>query len=182
MIHRVDSDAMEKIFNSTNLPEDVQKEYAIVRKMADTYGHTGPLGMNLVIPMLRRLGYGKVVEKTVENVDWRRHMGAAVVAQYGDQKVDGKLVSLSTNSRLIVDTEQYGELEFPRYLVSLKAPSELDVTRDPWASVEAGAAVIVHSGDKDVRGKFVGVSEGGVLVKVGSKEVTYSSDEVELKA
>jgi len=149
--------------------------------MADCYGHTGALGPYLIIPMLRRLGYGKVVEKQAVNVDWRRHMNEPVDVLYGDKHVDGKVVGLGVNGRRVVDTREYGELEVPRHCVSLIPEIELSVAQNPWASVEEGASVVVHSGDKDVRGKFVGLSEDGVLVKVGSKETVYACEEVELK-
>lgn len=180
MIHSSDYDAMEKMFRGS-VPDDVRDEYAIVRKMADCYGHTGALGPYLIIPMLRRLGYGRVVERQVENVDWRRHMNEPVQVKYGDKVVDGKVVGLGVNSRLVVETREYGELELPRHCVSLVPEIELSVAPNPWAAVEMGAPVVVHSGDKDVRGKFAGLSDEGVLVKVGSKETVYACDEVELK-
>ena len=130
MIHPNDYNAMEKIFGTPNLPEDVSKEYAIVRKMADAYGHTGQLGLNLVIPMLRRLGYGKIVEKPIENVDWRRHVGCEIVAQYGDVLAPGVLSGIGTNGRLWVKLDDYGEVEVPRYCVKVKPEAALSTERN----------------------------------------------------
>jgi len=182
MIHPNDYSAMEKMFGNSDLPEDVRREYAVVRKMADAYGHSGALGLNLVIPMLRRLGYGKIVEKPVQNVDWRNEMGARVVAQYGDVLAEGVLSGLGMNGRLWVALDEYGEVEVPRYSVKLKAEAALSTEKSVWDAVEEGAAVIVHREDKDVNGRFLGVSDTGLRVRLGPKEFVYPSDVVELKS
>lgn len=186
MIHPDDYDAMEKMFRGADIPDDLVAEYEVNRLMTAAYGHVGPLGMNLVIPMMRALGYGKVVVKAAPTVDWRNHVGSQVVAQYGDRKVAGELTGFGTNSRLILRLEGYGEVELPRYCVQLVPVCELEMEKpaevksDPWASVSRGAKVVVASDKGSVTGRFLGLDPEGLRVKVGNKELVTAPNLVEL--
>jgi hypothetical protein len=186
MLHPEDYDAIEKMFRGSDIPADLIAEYEINRLMASAYGHSGPLGMNLVIPLMRALGYGKVAEKLVLNVDWRKCIGSQVVAQYGDQKVLGKVIGLGTNSRLVLDLQGYGEIELPRYCVQLVPVRELDVEKppelksDPWAGVLRGTKVVVTTAAGPADGRFIKVAPHGLLVKVKNEELVLRPDLVEL--
>lgn len=182
MIHPEDYDAMVKLFRGKEPPDDVVDEYEVQRRMASMYGHNGPLGMYLVIPMLRQLGYGKVVERPVKHIEWREHIGDEVVVAYGDQKVPGRLVSLATNHYLRVATDQYGEIELPRYAVELPPTKELLTERDAWARVKRGVRVVVKTDGEPLVGKFMGRNSDGVCVKVGTESRTYPPEFVELTA
>lgn len=186
MIHPDDYEAIERMFRGTNIPDDLVAEYEVQRLMASAYGHSGALGMNLVIPLMRALGYGKVAEKVALNVDWRKHVGSAVVAQYGDSKVVGKVLGFGSNSRLVLELQGYGEVELPRYCVQLVPVRELDVEKpaevksDPWASVSRGTKVVVDPGDSQTIGRFLRVVPEGLYIKVGSCERIVASSLVEL--
>lgn len=186
MIHPDDYEAMERMFRGGNIPEDLAVEYEIQRLMASSYGHSGALGMGLVIPLMRALGYGKVAEKIILNVDWRKQIGSQVIAQYGDSKVVGKVLGLGTNSRLVLDLQGYGEVELPRFCVQLVPVRELDVEKsvelksDPWASVSRGTKIVVLGGAVPAAGRFLAATPNGLRVKVGSEEKTVSPDLVEL--
>jgi hypothetical protein len=182
LIHPNDYAAMEKLFRGQDIPDDLVDEYEIQRKMCDAYGHVGALGMNLVIPMMRRLGYGKIVQQTVENVDWRRHMGENVIASYGDQKVAGKLTGLGIHHLLGIELQGYGYVELPRYCVQLAPTRELQVTKDAWGHVKKGAAVTVKTDKGPKRGRFVESTPDGVRVKIGDEEAVYPPENVELFA
>jgi hypothetical protein len=186
MIHPDDYDAMERMFRDANIPEDLAAEYEIQRLMASACGHSGALGVGLVVPMMRALGYGKVAEKILLNVDWRKRIGSQVVAQYGDASVAGKVLGLGSNGRLVLDLQGYGEVELPRYCVQLVPVRELDVEKpaeiksDPWGGVSRGTKIVVLNGDERTVGRFLKATPGGLLVKVGSEEKTVSPDLVEL--
>lgn len=180
MIHKDDYDAMERMFRGSEIPEDLLNEYELQRRMASSYGHVGALGMNLVIPMMRALGYGKVVEVTAENVDWRRHIGEEVIAQYGDQQAPGKLVGLGVNGRLALNLTGYGEVELPRYCVRLAPTQELVVDTGAWAKVKRGSKVVVQTADGPEDAKFVKVTPDGVTVKLGNEELVFPHNSVEL--
>jgi hypothetical protein len=186
MIHPDDYDAIEKMFRGTNIPDDLAEEYEIQRLMASAYGHAGALGMNLVIPLMRALGYGKVAEKVVLNVDWRNHVGSQVVAQYGDRKVVGKVLGFGSNCRLVLELQGYGEVELPRYCVQLVPIKELDIEKpievksDPWASVSRGTKVVIDPGDSQTIGRFLKVVPDGLCIKVGNYERIVAPSLVEL--
>jgi len=181
MIHPNDYDAMEKMFRGEAIPEDVKAEYDVVRKMANCYSVSGPLGPNLVIPMLRKLGYGRVEQKPQANVDWRSKIGERVLAQYGDKDVDGILIGLGINGRLSLDLEGYGEVELPRHCVRVPPSEELIANKEWWEVADEGTPVVVHDGDKSTRAKFVAAVEDGIKVRIGSKEQVYTRADVELK-
>lgn len=150
MIHQDDYDAMTRMFRDTTIPDDVCEEYEVVRRMASSYGHVGALGMNLVVPMMRMLGYGKLVEKKVVNVDWRHHIGENVTAEYGDRRVSGKIVGLGVNGRLVLELDGYsGEVELPRYCVQLKPEPELSVDKSVPADEPLPADKPIRKPKKD---------------------------------
>lgn len=180
MIHTDDYDAMARMFGDGELPEDVVEEYEVQRRMTFAFGHSGALGMNLLIPMLRGLGYGKIVDKPQENVDWRRHIGEEVIAQYGDEQVPGRLRGLSENGRLELNLDRYGVVDVPRYSVKLKPTRELDMKQDPWAKVKRGTKVVVKMGDGNHEGKLTSVSARGLRVRVGEETLLCSPENVEL--
>lgn len=181
MIHPEDYDAMEKLFRGTEIPDDLVAEYELQRKMAGAYGHVGAMGMHLVIPMMRHLGYGKVVEHVTENVDWRKHMGEEVIADYGDTKVPGVVTQIGTRGRLGVELRGHGYTELPKYCVQLAPTKELEMSKSAWDKVQTGAKVTVQlPGAKPMTGKFIQRTPDGVHVRVGNKESVYPPERVEL--
>jgi hypothetical protein len=186
MIHPQDYEALERLFRGSEIPEDLVQEYELQRLMAATYGHVGPLGMGMVVPMMRALGYGVVRKVSPEGVDWRKHIGSEVIAQYGDRDVHGVVVGLGTNSRLDVELDGYGEVELPRYCVKLipvlevEAVKPLEIKDNPWATVSRGTKVVVSNGDSKVEGRFLKVVPDGLRVKVGKEEQTAAAGTVEL--
>lgn len=183
MLHPEDYDAMDKLFRGAEIPEDLLAEYELQRKMAQAYGHVGAMGMHLVIPMMRHLGYGKVVEHVSENVDWRKHMGEPVIAEYGDAKVPGVVTQIGLHGRLGVELRGYGYTELPKYCVQLAPTQELEMAKSAWDKVKTGAKVTVKMPDhKPVTGKFLQRTPDGVHVKVGDAESVYPPECVELSA
>jgi hypothetical protein len=182
MMHPVDYEAIDKLFRGADIPDDLVNEYEIWQKMASAYGHVGALGMQLVIPMLRQLGYGKVVEQASESVSWRKHIGEAVLVSYDDRIVPGKLVEMGLQGKLGIELEGVGYIEAPRYTVKLAPTRELEVVKDAWGKVKKGAKVAVSVGGKTVHGKFVDSTPDGVRVKAGVSETVYPPEAVELVA
>jgi len=182
MIHPVDFDAMEKLFRGAEIPEALQQEYETQQRMTRAWGNSGPLGMNLIIPMMRLLGYGKIVEQALENVDWRNHIGEEVSVLYADSLVRGKLIDLGNNSRLTVQLERFGVVDVPRYCVKAKPLEEIHPERNDWVDVKPGTKVVVHGKEGDLNGKLEGAQGQSVRVKVGRESLVCPVDSVELVA
>lgn len=180
MIHSDDFEAMEKLFGSSELPQELLSEYEVQQRMSRAFGHSGSLGMTILIPMMRSLGYGKIVTKTPEIVDWRRHIGEGVIAQYGDELAPGKLVGLGEQGRLVLDLDSYGTVELPRFCVKLAPINELAMEQNPWIKVKRGTKVVVQTDAGPKEGKFTSVAGTCVRVKIGQEDILCSPESVEL--
>lgn len=180
MFHPEDYAAIEKLFRGAAIPEDLATEYEICRKMVTAWGHSGSLGMYLIIPLMRRLGYGKIVEQVPVEVDWRTHLGDEVIVQYGDQRVGGKLLDLCHHHRLGIQLEGYGYVEMPRYCVQLVPSKELEIAKTAWEQVKKGAKVTVTTEAGPVPGKFVESTGDGLRVNIRGGNAIYPVEAVEL--
>lgn len=188
MIHPADYEAMNAMFRGAELPRDLCDEYEMQKRMASAFGHSGALGLWLIVPMMRRLGYGRVSDqKSKTNVDWRRHIGDKVVAQYGNREVNGEVVGLGDNGYLVVKVPEYGEVELPRYCVQLPDKKRLDMEQgalghDEWMKVRRGTKVVLQTEDGPVEAKLVASTGQGVKVTVDGDEAIYPYEAVELSA
>jgi len=126
MIHRADEEVLEAIFPN-GVPQDVADKYGVYQALYHgPFGGSGPLG-TLMIPLLDRLGYGRLSVVAPEQIDWRLAIGERVLAKYGDQQLPGVLegIGVGTGTLMLRLDGVPGETELPRHAVKLAPVIEL---------------------------------------------------------
>lgn len=121
MIHPNDAEVLCSLLRVSDIPATIVDEYEIRRRMYHAGGGSGALGIQQLIGVLRHVGVDLPARDVPVNVDWRDHVGDAIVAKYGDQDVSGTLVSLCDGGNLVLVLDGIdGEVELPRYCVKLE--------------------------------------------------------------
>lgn len=120
MLHPRDEESLCALLRVSEVPEKVVAEYDIRQRMYHSGGGTGPLGIGLLIGVLRHVGVALPEREVPVEVDWRKHLGEPVLVLYGDQKKSGKVMGLVDGGNLVVLLDGVdGEVELPRHCVSL---------------------------------------------------------------
>lgn len=80
-----DEEMLQRILGKTEIPQDVEMEYALRARMYHCAGHSGPLGGAMLVDLVRHLGYSRQLEPAKpEAIEWRR------LPQDGSVRVEAK--------------------------------------------------------------------------------------------
>jgi hypothetical protein len=121
MMHPSDAEIVMNLLQVTSIPKELDDEYAIWQRMYHGGGASGALRIQMLVPLLRQMGYKPPEPVKVEQVEWRKHIGGPIVAKYGDQDIIGTLAGFGPHGTLVVKLEGYtGEIELPKHCVRLE--------------------------------------------------------------
>lgn len=199
MILPSDEESIQRMLGVTEIPATIEPEYDVWLRMRHRDGATGPLGSDLCLCLLRKLGIDPPAYVEPEGgTDWRKvAVGARVIVEMSvgthlgvyRGKIDVGTIGV------LLDGEKYVREINKRHVKLHDETPDLNVDPDDphsespvidldetatvdWTQYKRGDKVWVETSDDVLDGTFWQAKDGKVTVKVGADKVAYEAGQV----